>query len=154
VQVAAEHRSVQIVVADRWVAAELGLNDLSGHKRVARARTRLESFNHLKRLQPTEVTMYALQKNLAKRRAEGRRMPVILEVRRGRSEWPGCAECGGPIPDIQRVTRKYCGPVCRTRAFRRQGIDIDEVSAPLQEAISRKREEREQRSAKRPLAKC
>lgn len=148
VEVAAQHKSVQIMAADRWVAAELGIKN---HQRVAHARKRLESFNHLKRLQPTEVTMYALQKNLAERRARGMRAPVVLEVRRGPSEWPGCAECGGPIPDIHRVSKKYCGSVCRTRAFRREGTlaAAEEIKAVSKEAIERKRAEREAREAKR-----
>jgi hypothetical protein len=139
-KVATEHRSVQIVAADRWVGERLEVTD---HKRVSRARARLESFNHVKRLQSTEVTMYALQEHLAERRAKAMRMPVILEVRRGPAGWPGCAECGGEIPDIQRVSKKYCSDTCRVRAFRREGIDTTELDT----ALSRRR------NGKRPMVK-
>jgi len=127
-RVGTEHRSVEVIVSDRWAAEQLGASD---HKRASRARRKLESFNHVRRLQSKEVRMYAIQEQLARRAAEGKRPPVVLEIRKGPAGYPGCARCGGPIPDIARVSKKYCGDACRSAAFRDEGIDTTALDAAL-----------------------
>jgi hypothetical protein len=126
----AEHNSVEIIASDYWVAERLGFD----RSRVRRSRARLGHFKHVKRLTPKEVRMYAVQEQLARRRAEKKRLPIVLEIRKGPDGWPVCAECGGPIPDIQRVSKAYCSGRCRSAGFRKRGIDIDAITAPLRAA--------------------
>lgn len=132
-EVAAEHSSIEVIVSDYWVAEQIGAD----RSRVRRARARLEHFRHVKRLAPKEVRMYAVRDQLARRRAEGKRLPIVLEIRKGPDGWPVCGECGGPIPDIQRVSKRYCSGRCRSAGFRKRGIDMDAITGPLQAAAQR-----------------
>ena len=110
-----EHHSVQIAMSDYYAADQLDRH----RTQVVRARERLTQLGYLRRMQPKEVTMYALRAWIEARRAQRARVPVLLELRRGPSSFPGCAECGEPIPDIERVSRRYCSAACRQRARRK-----------------------------------
>jgi hypothetical protein len=120
-EIATLHSSVEIIASDYWVAERLD----APRARVRRSRAKMEHFKHVKRLAPKEVRMYSVQEQLARRRAEGKKLPIVLEIRKGPDGWPVCAECGGSIPDIQRVSKKYCSDRCRNVSFRKRGIDWD-----------------------------
>jgi hypothetical protein len=126
-QTGGEHNSVEVIASDYWAAERLGSNE----SRVRRSRLKMQHFRHVKRLTPKEVRMYPVRDQLARRRAEGKRLPIVLEIRKGPDGWPVCGECGGPIPDIQRVSKRYCSARCRLAGFRRRGIDMDAILAPL-----------------------
>jgi hypothetical protein len=110
-----DHMSVQIAIADDWAARELGLKSRT---QVRRSRSRLIELGYLSRLRPSEVTMYALRQWVETRRADRQRVPVLVGLERGPRSFPKCATCGGDIPDIERVSRRYCSATCRQRARR------------------------------------
>jgi hypothetical protein len=117
-EIGAEQRSVQIAIADEWAMHELGL---TSRTQVRRVRQRLTRLGYLSELRPSEVTMYALRGWVETRRANRQRVPVLVGLERGPDEFPKCAYCGGDIPDIERVSRKYCSPAHRMAAFREEG---------------------------------
>jgi hypothetical protein len=109
-----DHTSVQIAASDYWVADQLGLH----RSQVRRNRARLEDLNYVKRIRPQDVTMYALQAWMVERRAEKKRLPLLLELRAGPDELPRCRGCGEVFEDAGNSQRLYHDEACRSRARR------------------------------------
>jgi len=108
---------VEIMAGDAWVCQELGLDPRAWRTRVRRSRGRLAALGYIRMKEAHEVTSYALRDQIATRKAAGQRPVNVLEVCKA-PPWPTCANCGGPIPDIERVSKKFCGATCRKAAHR------------------------------------
>jgi hypothetical protein len=100
------------------VCERLGLDPAAGHRtRVVRARKRLAGLGYVKELKEAQVTHRGLKAQIAARRREGKRPVTLLEVRKAPGS-PACDHCGGEIPDVQRVSARYCSPRCRKASGR------------------------------------
>jgi hypothetical protein len=108
---------VEIMAGDVWVCQELGLEPRKSRNSVRRSRARLEALGYIKTKEGHQVSSYALKDQIATRKAAGKRPVNVIEVCKA-PPWPTCANCGGPIPDIERVSKKYCGATCRKAAQR------------------------------------
>ncbi len=114
---AAEFAWVEIMASDYWVCERLGLDPARDRNRVRRARARLEGLNYVRRLKLSEVTGRHLKAAVEARRAKGKKLPTLLEVRKA-PPLPRCAHCDAEMPDALRVSMRYCSPRCRKAAGR------------------------------------
>lgn len=105
---------VEIMAGSEWLAQEAGrlLGRRIDKKEARRSRQRLESLGYLRRMHLSDVTSRSLKAAVATRRAAGKRDVALLEVCKAPA-WPTCANCDGPIPDIQRVSKRFCSDRCR-----------------------------------------
>jgi hypothetical protein len=116
------------MAGDAWVCERLGLDPAAGHRtRIVRARRRLEALGYVKKLKEAQVTHRGLKAQIAARRREGKRPVTLLEVQKAPG-YPTCDHCGGEIPELQRVSARYCSPRCRKASGR--------VPAALESALA------------------
>jgi hypothetical protein len=123
------------MACNEWLAQEAGaqLGRRINKTQVRRSRQRLEDLGYLRRLDVSDITSFALKSQVATRKAAGQRPVSLLEVRKAPS-WPTCDYCDGAIPDIQRVSKKYCSDKCRKahgRTDPRVEAKLDEIFAEL-----------------------
>ncbi len=128
---ALEANYVEIMAGDVWVCEQLGLDPTTWRTRVQRARYRLSDLGYVRHLEVKNVSSFALKDRIATRKADGKRPVTLLEVR-GAPPWPVCDDCGGPIPDVHRVSKRFCSDRCRQRA----GRDDPRVVAAIAEALA------------------
>jgi hypothetical protein len=139
-QRAMELNYVEIMAGSEWLAQEAGARlGRSISKTKARAsRVRLENLGYLRRLTVSNITSHSLKAAVEGRKTQGLRPVTLLEVRKAPA-WPTCAYCDGPIPDIQRVSKRYCSDRCRKAHGRTDpGVEakLEEVFAELRAAAA------------------
>jgi hypothetical protein len=109
---------VEVMAGDAWVCERLGLDAAAGHRtRVMRARKRLAALGYVKEMKEAQVTHRGLKAQVAARRSEGKRPVTLIEIQKAPG-YPTCDHCGGEIPDVQRVSARYCSPRCRQASGR------------------------------------
>ncbi|MFL5916742.1 MAG: hypothetical protein ACJ752_14070 [Gaiellaceae bacterium] len=134
-QRAAELSYVEIMAGSEWLAEQASrlLGREINTTQAQRSRQRLEGLDYFRRLQLSDVSSYALKAAVQSRKAAGKRPVALIEVR-GAPPWPACAYCDGPIPDVHRVSKRYCSDKCRKahgRTDPRLEAKLDEVFAEL-----------------------
>jgi len=134
-QRASELNYVEIMAGSEWLAEEAGrlLGRPIAKSKARASRMRLENLGYLRRLTLSEVTSFSLKAAVQGRKAAGKRPVTLLEVRKAPA-WPTCAYCDGAIPDVQRVSKKYCSDRCRKahgRCDPRVEAKLEEVFAEL-----------------------
>lgn len=134
---ASEMRYVEIMAGSQWLADEAGklLGRRVHRTQAVRSRDRLINLNYLRRLSMSEITSYALRGIIETRKAAGKSPVTFLEVRKAPA-WPTCEQCDGRIPDIQRVSKRYCSDRCRKahgRTDPRVEAKLDEMAAEFRE---------------------
>jgi hypothetical protein len=121
---------VTIMAGDAWVCERLGLDEGAWRSRVWRSRQRLQELGYAKRLRVEEVRHWGLRRQVAARKAAGKRPVTLLEVCKAPA-LPVCDHCGGPIPDIEHVSKRFCSDACRAAGWRVE----PRLKAALEEAL-------------------
>lgn len=127
---------VEIMASDYWVCERLGLDPAAHRNGVRRSRARLAALGYVKKMREADVTHRGLRAQVAARKRQGKRSATLIEVRKAPG-YPTCEHCGGEIPDIQRVSKRYCSNRCRKAAWRDDPNPLrDEVYAMAERALA------------------
>jgi hypothetical protein len=129
-QRALEVTYVEIMAGSEWLAEEAArlLGRRIDKSQARRSRLRLEGLGYLRRMNVSDISSFSLKAQNEARKAAGKRPVTLLEVCKAPA-WPTCAYCDGAIPDIHRVSKRYCSDRCR----KAHGRTDPRVEAKLEE---------------------